>query len=157
MIEDDIAGENDAVTKKDRPRRPELSVGAVAVQDHRLLMIRRGSEPGRGLWSLPGGRVEHGETMAEAIVREVAEETGVAVMVGAVIDWVERIGDPTEGDNHHFVIVNFSVTVDGDVEPVAGTDALEAAWVDLDAVSELDLVAGMAQFLADNQIIELYT
>jgi len=136
--------------------RPELSVGAVAVQDHHLLMIRRGSEPGLGRWSLPGGRVERGETMAEAVVREVMEETGVPVMVGAPIDWLERIGDYSVGEHWHFVIVNFAVTVDGESDPVPGTDAIEAAWIHLDDVAELDLVTGMAQFLADNQIIELY-
>jgi len=136
--------------------RPELSVGAVAVQDHRLLMIRRGSDPGQGRWSLPGGRVEHGETMAEAVVREVHEETGLSVMVGAPVDWVERIGDASVGESWHFVIVNFAVTIDSVIEPVAGSDALEAAWIDLDAVAELDLVTGMAQFMADNNIIDLY-
>ena len=86
--------------------RPEVCVGAVAVVDDRLLLIRRGHGPAAGEWSVPGGRVEGGETLAEAIVREVAEETGLEAVCDDLIGWVERIGD-----DHHFVIFDFYVTV----------------------------------------------
>lgn len=128
--------------------RPQLAVGAVARLDGALLLIRRGTAPEIGRWSLPGGRVEFGEVMAEAVVREVREETGIDVFCGAVIDWVERMGD-----GYHYVIVDFEVMVDGDPTPTAGTDALEAAWVDLDEISELPLVDGLADFLVANQLV----
>jgi len=128
--------------------RPELCVGAVAVDDDRLLLVRRGREPGAGLWSVPGGRVESGETLAEAVVRELLEETGVEGVCGPLLGWVERI---TPG--HHFVILDFTVDVLEPGRPVAGDDAAEAAWVPLDAVTRLDLVDGLAEFLHDHGIL----
>ena len=130
--------------------RPEVCVGAVVVEDGRLLLIRRGHGPGQGDWSVPGGRVEVGELMAEAVVRELAEETGLEGVCGELIGWVERIGR-----DHHFVILDFSVTLlDPDAEPVAGEDAQEVAWVPLHEVAEVKLVDGLAEFLHDHQIIE---
>ncbi len=128
--------------------RPEVCVGAVAVADDRLLLIRRGHGPAAGEWSVPGGRVEGGETLAEAVVREVAEETGLEAVCDDLVGWVERIGA-----DHHFVILDFTVTV---LEPdtlVAGDDAVEAAWVPLDQVASLRLVDGLAEFLQENGIL----
>ena len=87
--------------------RPEVAVGAVAVHDDRLLLVRRGRGPAAGEWSVPGGRVEHGETLHEAVVREVAEETGLEVVVTGFLGWVERIGEDPEP--YHFVILDFVV------------------------------------------------
>lgn len=130
--------------------RPELCVGAIAVRDDELLMIKRGTEPGLGMWSLPGGRVESGESMAEAVVREVAEETGLSVICDGLLGWVERVSDA-----HHFVIMDFEVTVMG-AEPLSpGSDAADARWVPLWQVSELALVDGLLDFLADHKLIEM--
>src|SRR5437764_5618481 len=101
--------------------RPEVCVGAVAVSGDRLLLIRRGHGPGAGEWSVPGGRVEMGETLAEAVVRELAEETGIEGVCDELIGWVERIGD-----DYHYVILDFGVTVLDATDPVAGDDAAEA-------------------------------
>ena len=101
--------------------RPELCVGGVAVLDGNLLLVRRGHGPAAGQWSVPGGRVEHGETIAEAVVREVREETGLESVCGALVGWVERFAD-----DHHFVILDFEVTVLDDTTPRAGDDAAEA-------------------------------
>src|SRR5438270_12839511 len=86
--------------------KAEVCVGAVAVSDDRLLLIRRGHGPAAGEWSVPGGRVEGGETLAEAVVRELAEETGLEGVCEDLVGWVERIGD-----DHHYVILDFRVTV----------------------------------------------
>jgi mutator protein MutT len=134
------------------PARPEVCVGAVAVDDGRLLMIRRGHGPAAGYWSIPGGRVESGETMAEALVRELAEETGLEGVCGNLIGWVERIG--TE---YHYVILDFAVTVLDDRSPTAGSDAAEAEWVPLADVAERRLVDGLAEFLHDHGVIETIT
>jgi ADP-ribose pyrophosphatase YjhB (NUDIX family) len=114
-----------------------------------LLMVRRGTPPGRGLWSLPGGRVEQGETLAEAALRELAEETGLEGVCGPMVGWVERIGP-----GWHFVILDFEVVLLGDDAPTAGDDAAEAAWVPVWDVPELPLVDGLAEFLSDHGIID---
>jgi len=133
------------------PARPELAVGAVAVRDGHLLMIRRGHEPGAGLWSVPGGRVEAGETLHEAVVREVAEETGLAVEVGRYLGHVERIGGASGGPvpPYHFVILDFAVDVVGAAEPVAGDDADDAVWVPLTGLADVAVVPGLVAFLTD--------
>ena len=130
--------------------QPQVCVGAIAVENNALLVIRRGSEPGLGQWSVPGGRVEAGETLAEAVVRELAEETGIEGVCGALVGWVERIGS-----SHHYVILDFSVTVLDAREPVAATDAADAAWIPLDQVAELRLVDGLAEFLHEHGVIDV--
>ncbi len=130
------------------PPRPELAVGAVAIDGDELLMIRRGSEPGLGQWSLPGGRVEPGETTAEAVTRELQEETGLSGVCGPMVGWVERISE-----DHHFVILDFEVIVLDRSDPRAGDDAAEVRWVPLHEVTELDTVSGLVEFLADHGIL----
>jgi 8-oxo-dGTP diphosphatase len=130
------------------PVRPEICVGAIALDKGRLLLVRRGRDPGAGEWSVPGGRVEAGETLQEAVVRELREETGLAGVCGALVGWVERIGA-----GHHFVILDFAVTVGGDAEPVAGDDAADAAWVPVDELGDVQLVEGLADFLREHRII----
>jgi mutator protein MutT len=128
--------------------RPELCVGAVAVADNELLLVRRGRGPETGRWSVPGGRVEAGETIHDAVVREVAEETGLRVRCGELLGWAERIGP-----QHHFVILDFVVTVTDGREPVAGDDAAEARWLPLPSVPQVALVEGLAGFLRDHGIL----
>jgi 8-oxo-dGTP diphosphatase len=112
-----------------------LGVGAVVVYDGRALLIRRGKEPLRGRWVVPGGTVELGETLEEAVVREVREETGLVVRplgIVKVFDAIEREGD---GVRFHYVIVDYRCAfVSGALQ--AGSDAEDAAWV-----GEQDLAA----------------
>jgi ADP-ribose pyrophosphatase YjhB (NUDIX family) len=128
--------------------RPEVCVGAVAVAGDRLLLVRRAQEPGRGLWSVPGGRVEAGETLADAVVRELAEETGVAGTCGPLLGVAER-----RDGAHHFVILDYMVVAEGE-RPVPGTDVDDAAWVPLSAVQDLPLVPGLFRFLAEHGVLE---
>ncbi len=122
--------------------RPEVCVGAVAVKDGCLLLVRRGQGPAVGKWSVPGGRVEWGETLAAAVVREVAEETGLEASCDGFAGWVERMGE-----EYHYVIVDFWMTVESQGPPVAGDDAAEARWVPLAELDALDLTSGLADFL----------
>ena len=103
--------------------RPILAVGAIVVRDGSLLLVRRGRDPGRGLWSLPGGRVEAGESLSEAVRREVKEETGVDVEVGDLAG-VFEVRDPT-----HLVVLDYFAVAQADQAPRAGTDADDARWV----------------------------
>ena len=130
--------------------RPEVCVGAIAVEDDALLLIRRGHGPAAGEWSIPGGRVESGEMLAEAVVRELREETGLEGVCGELVGWVERIGE-----GYHFVILDFRVTMLESAEPTAGADAAEAAWVPLSGVADLQLVEGLAEFLHEHGILEV--
>lgn len=132
--------------------RPEVCVGAIAVEDDQILLIRRGRGPAQGTWSVPGGRVEGGETLAEAVVRELAEETGLEAMCDELVGWVERIGD-----SFHYVIFDFRVTVLDPGPLVAGDDAAEAAWVPLVEVVDLRLADGLAEFLHDHGILATIT
>ena len=127
-------------------------MGAIAVHDGRLLLVRRGAGPAAGEWSIPGGRVEWGETLAEAVVRELGEETGVEAVCDRLVGWVERIG----GD-YHFVILDFAVTV---LEPGlvhAGSDAAEVEWVPIEDVPRRRLVEGLAEFLHEHGIVSVIT
>ncbi|MGH9124680.1 MAG: NUDIX hydrolase [Acidimicrobiales bacterium] len=131
---------------------PEVCVGAIAVAADQLLLIRRGRGPAGGRWSIPGGRVELGETLAEAVVRELAEETGLEGMCDQFVGWVERISDA-----YHFLILDFAVTVISTDDPVAGDDAAEARWVPLEDVASMALVDGLAEFLHENGILPTIT
>jgi 8-oxo-dGTP diphosphatase len=108
--------------------------GAVVRDDEgRLLLVRRGHAPSAGLWSLPGGRVESGETAAEAAAREVREETGIDVEVGVLLGSVE-IGD--------YLVHDFAATVTGGrLRP--GDDAADARWCSLDDATLLPLTPGL--------------
>lgn len=132
------------------PPKPEVCVGAIAVDAERLLLVRRGRGPAAGDWSIPGGRVEPGETLAEAVVRELEEEAGIEGVCGPLIGWVERIDE-----DHHYVILDFSVDVLEGTEPVAGDDAVEARWVPLGEISELNVVAGLLEFLHEHGIVDV--
>lgn len=128
--------------------RPEVCVGAVAVDAGRLLLIRRDRPPSAGFWSIPGGRVEGGETLGEAVVRELAEETGVEGVCGELLGWVERIGE-----EHHQLIFDFFVEVLEPEPARAGDDAAEVAWVRLEDVGELPLAEGLAEFLHEHGVL----
>jgi len=131
------------------PAHPELCVGAVAVHDGCLLLVRRGRGRAAGSWSVPGGRVEVGETLAEAVLRELREETGLDGVCGPLLGWVELIDD-----DGHQVVADFSVVILGGIAR-AGDDATEVAWLPCHEVGEMPgLVAGLAEFLHDNGVID---
>lgn len=131
-------------------QRPEVAVGAIVVQDDCLLMIRRGHGPAAGRWSVPSGRIEWGETTAEAVVRELAEETGLEGVCSSLIGWAESISSTA-----HFIVFNFEVILMTDAAPVAGSDAAEVLWVPLTEVESYRTVPGLAEFLHDHGVIEL--
>jgi 8-oxo-dGTP diphosphatase len=111
---------------------PTLAVGAIVIHDDSLLMVRRGREPNKGLWTVPGGRVEAGEYLSDALRREVREETGIDIEVGDLLGILEWAGA------EHFVILDFLAQPIDDVTPSASDDAAEARWVPMRDVAKLD-------------------
>jgi len=127
---------------------PIPAVGAVVWQDDRILLIRRGHAPRKGSWSLPGGRQRRGETVDEAAMREIREETGVIIRVldiAAVVDLIHRDADGAV--EHHFTVVDVVAEwVSG--EAIAGDDAAEVAWATRDELEAYDLTPKMLEVIA---------
>jgi mutator protein MutT len=114
------------------PERPVVGVGAVILDGNQVVLVKRAHEPLKGEWSLPGGAVELGETLAEAVVREVHEETGLDVSVGPVLEVLDRVHPGTDGRvEYHYILIDYLCTADGG-ELAAGSDAAEACWVSVD-------------------------
>ena len=120
-------------------------VGAVVTDGQgRLLLIKRGHEPGAGLWSIPGGRIEPGETDAEALVREMLEETNLIVEVGRLLGRVQR----PFLDGAVIDIKDYAVTVTGGtLRP--GDDAADARWVAIADLNSLEITEGLIDALSD--------
>jgi 8-oxo-dGTP diphosphatase len=118
-------------------RAPIVGVGAVVTNaDGEVLLIRRGKPPLHREWSIPGGKVEAGETLHQALAREVREETGLEITIGELIDAVDAIiRDETGAPTHHYVLIDYAARAVGG-ELRAGSDAAEAVWVPLGAIGQ---------------------
>ena len=119
---------------REYPAHPVVGVGAVVVRDRKALIIKRGHEPRKGEWSLPGGIVDLGESLIDAVKREVREETGIEIEPGPIIESFDRIHrDPDGRVRYHFVIVDYVCHVSSG-EAVAGSDAEDVAWITADEI-----------------------
>ncbi|MEZ5283437.1 MAG: NUDIX hydrolase [Vicinamibacterales bacterium] len=134
---------------KEYPAAPVVGVGGVIVRGDRALIVRRAQEPRKGEWSLPGGVVELGETLEEALRREISEETGLSVEVGALIETFDRIHRDGSGRvRYHFVIVDYlCLAGDASGEAVAATDVDGVAWVGVDGLDAYGVNAHAAAVL----------
>ncbi len=115
--------------RREFPSAPLIGVGAVVVDQGRVLLVRRGTEPMKGQWSLPGGLVELGEPLLAAVVREVREETGLMVEPVELVELLDRIHRQGERVRYHYVIADYLCRVVGG-SLLAASDAEEVRWVE---------------------------
>lgn len=125
--------------------RPIPGVGVAVLEDGALLVVKRGRGANEGKWAVPGGKVDYGESLADAARREVKEETGLDVELGPIVWTGEAIG-PGEPPEWHFVLVDFVAQVVGG-SLNAADDATEARFVPLDEVTDLDLTDTMYELV----------
>jgi len=125
--------------KREYPESPLVGVGAVIIREKRVLLIRRGTPPLLGEWSLPGGVLECGECLREAVAREAREETGLAIEAGEMLGVYERVIRDDEGRvRYHYVLIDFLChPVGGDLK--AGSDAADVRWFTRDELPALNL------------------
>lgn len=124
------------------PRHPLLGVGALMFEGDRILMAQRGKQPLMGLWSLPGGLVETGEPLVDAVCREVREETGLQVTPLGVLEIFERIMRDAEGaPEYHYVLVDYICRITGG-DLCAGDDVCGVEWVRRRDLKKLEITEG---------------
>jgi ADP-ribose pyrophosphatase YjhB (NUDIX family) len=130
------------------PQRPFLAVSAAIVRDGKILVVRRARAPAHGLYTLPGGVVEVGETLVEAVAREVLEETGMTVEPVALAGFREAVArDAQDRVERHFVILCFAARWQAG-EPALNEELDEARWLDPAELAGLETTAGLAEIVA---------
>ena len=132
---------------REYPGSPRVGVGAVILDEDRVLLIQRGGSTLPGKWSIPGGLVELGETTREAVRREIAEECGLEIELVDVCGVLDRVvRDPAGRVRYHWVLVDFLAVVRGGTL-CAGDDAADARWVLLDDVEQYDTTDGLMDMI----------
>ena len=122
--------------------RPIVGVGALVFRGESVLLVKRGAEPLKGRWSIPGGKVEFGETLRAAVERETLEETGLQVKAGALVEIFERIRrGGADSDAYHYVLMDYLCAIVGG-ELRSGDDAAAADWFRLDRLDALRMTEG---------------
>ncbi len=131
------------------PTQPLVGVGAIIFRDEEVALVRRGGPPSKGKWSIPGGLVELGESLEEALRREVREETGLEVEVLERCAVLERVlRDPWGRVEYHYVLIDFACRyVSGELIPASDTRA--AAWVSIEGLDDYTMTSGTAQVIRD--------
>ncbi len=122
-----------------REGRPVVGVGAVIIKDGKILLVKRGNEPNKGKWSIPGGLVNTGESLVDALKREIMEEVGLEIDVDDVACVSEEVFRDNGNVKYHYIIIDFFANITGG-ELRVGSDAVDARWVKLNEIDSLDVV-----------------
>jgi ADP-ribose pyrophosphatase YjhB (NUDIX family) len=125
------------------PQRPQLAVSAVIFRDGKLLLLKRANSPGHGLWSLPGGRVEFGESLHTALAREVDEEAGLKIDIVALAGWREVLPG-AGGSGGHYLIMSFAARWMAG-EPRLNEEHDDFKWLEPGRFGDLKLTGGLAE------------
>ncbi len=134
------------------PDQPVVGIGAVIIKEGKIALIKRGNEPSRGKWTIPGGLVELGESPEQAVVRETKEETGLDVDRPSLIDVVSNVDLDEKGKvKYHYVIIDYFVHVKTGTAQ-ASSDAVELRWVPFDETEKYDLTASFRLFFRRNRV-----
>lgn len=129
------------------PERPQLAVSASIFRNGKVLLVRRARRPALGVYTLPGGRVEFGESLATAVTREVAEETGLDIAIAGLAGWREALPDPARGTSGHYLIMSFAARwVAGEVHLNDELD--DALWRIPGDLSGLTTTDGLGEIIA---------
>jgi ADP-ribose pyrophosphatase YjhB (NUDIX family) len=126
------------------PQRPQLAVSAAIFRESRVLLVRRARSPGKGFYSLPGGRVEFGESLHQALAREVDEETGLKIDIVDLAGWREVL--PSTGGGGHYLIMSFAARWRAN-EPVLNDEHDDFKWLLPTALGDLRLTGGLPEVL----------
>ena len=133
------------------PEQPVVGVGAVIVQDSKIVLIQRANEPSKGKWTIPGGLVDLAESLEAAVMRETQEETGLAASDPALLDVVSNVDIDEKGKvKYHYVIIDYLVHVKS-LEAKAASDAADLRWVPFDEVESYNLTASFRLFFRNNR------
>lgn len=133
---------------REYPDAPRVGVGTVVLHEGRVLLVRRGRAPALGLWSVPGGLVELGETTVDAARREVEEETGLDVRIAGLVGVLDRVTRDADGRvRYHWVLVDYLAYPQSNDTITAGSDAAEVRWVTIDEVERLPITEGLADMI----------
>jgi 8-oxo-dGTP diphosphatase len=127
-----------------QPSHPQLAVSAVIFRDDRILLVRRARSPAKGLYSVPGGRVEFGETLHAALHREVDEETALKIDIVGLAGWREVL--PGTAGSGHYLIMSFAARWSSG-EPILNDELDDFRWMAPDALGELKLTAGLEEVI----------
>lgn len=136
----------------DQPSRPQLAVSAVIFREGKVLLVRRARSPGKGFYSLPGGRVEFGESLHTALTREVDEETSLRIDIVGLAGWREVL--PSAGGGGHYLIMSFAARWAAQ-EPVLNDEHDDFKWLAPGAFGDLKLTGGLLEVVeAARRIVE---
>jgi len=140
------------MASSDQPNRPQLAVSAVIFRDGKVLLVRRARSPGKGFYSLPGGRVEFGESLHTALAREVDEETGLRIDIVALAGWREVL--PSAGGGGHYLIMSFAARWVSR-EPLLNDEHDDFKWLAPGSFGDLKMTGGLLEVVeAARRIVE---